>query len=335
MDELSYQIRRVAPPDGLFGAAWQTYSVSSRGVPVWESACFSTIDPFIEALRTYPSALVVKNLYYTHATFKAPDLSRRNPPRLDRRISNLHATRTLAIDGDVKPGAFSSTTECKQTISSMLAEIGLKSSFIVFTSAPFDVSLPVAAAGMHLYLVMARLPSLEDRKTMALDLVAALKHRGLVFDTGVTTDAVRVLRSCGSLNRKTDEVRIARLDLESIDGPDYDPDELKIILARARPPHRTHNNLPLTMTRMSTSLRSRAPPISCLTMVTTALGAISICAICSSAWRSSHMTGLTSTMMSGRCSSASLSPPGAIMRTQWCGSMVLSLAPPAMPIRIA
>jgi hypothetical protein len=97
---------------------------------------------------------------------------------------------------------------------------------------------------MHLYLVMARLPSLEDRKTMALDLVAALKHRGLVFDTGVTTDAVRVLRSCGSLNRKTDEVRIARLDLESIDGPDYDPDELKIILARARPPHRTHNNPP-------------------------------------------------------------------------------------------
>ena len=71
---------------------------------------------------------------------------------------------------------------------------------------------------------------------MARDLVAALKHRGLVFDTGVTTDPVRILRPCGSLNRKTDEVRIARLDLESIDGPDYDPDGLKATLARHRPP---------------------------------------------------------------------------------------------------
>ena len=39
---------------------------------------------------------------------------------------------------------------------------------------------------------------------MAHDLVAALKHRGLVFDTGVTTDAVRVLRrSVRSIARPT------------------------------------------------------------------------------------------------------------------------------------
>jgi hypothetical protein len=79
---------------------------------------------------------------------------------------------------------------------------------------------------------------------MVLDLVAIFKHRGLVFDTGITTDPVRILRPCGSLNRKLDEVRVARLDLESIDGPDYDPDELKTILARARPPGRDHNSPP-------------------------------------------------------------------------------------------
>ena len=89
----------------------------------------------------------------------------------------------------------------------MLAEIELKPSFIVFTSAPLDASRPVETSGMHVYLTMTRPPSLEDRKTMADGLVAALKHRGLVFDTGVTTDAVRVLRPCGSLNRKIDEVR--------------------------------------------------------------------------------------------------------------------------------
>ena len=117
VDELSYQIRRVAPSEGWYGAVWQTPSVSNKGVPVWESACFSDIAVFIEALRVYPSALSVKNLYFTPATFKAPDCSRRrNPPQLDRHARNFLATRTLAIDGDVKPGAFATTAECKQTV---------------------------------------------------------------------------------------------------------------------------------------------------------------------------------------------------------------------------
>jgi hypothetical protein len=73
VDELSHQIRRIAPFEGFFGAVWQTPSVSSKGIPIWESACFSSVDPFIEALRVYPSALNVKNLYFTHATFKEPD----------------------------------------------------------------------------------------------------------------------------------------------------------------------------------------------------------------------------------------------------------------------
>ena len=102
-DGLSYQILRVAPPGGWYGVAWQTYSVSSAGVPVWESACFSSIPALIAALRAYPSALSVKALYYTHASFKEPDFTRRNnPPQLDRRIPNFLATRTLVIDGHVK-----------------------------------------------------------------------------------------------------------------------------------------------------------------------------------------------------------------------------------------
>jgi hypothetical protein len=245
VDELSYQIRRIAPSAGWYGAVWQTPSVSNKGAPVWESACFPSAALLIDALRIYPSALSVKNLYFTHATFKALNYSkRRSPPQLDRHARNFLATRTLAIDGDVKPGAFATTAECRQTICAMLAEIGLKPSFIVFTSAPLDPEQPATTSGMHFYLTMTSPPSSEDRKAMALDLVAALKHRGLVFDSGVTMDAVRVLRPVGSLNRKTGEVRIARLELESIDGPDYDPDELKAILARARPPGRDHNNPP-------------------------------------------------------------------------------------------
>ncbi len=187
----------------------------------------------------------VKNLYFTHSIFKAPDYAKpRNPPRLNRRVGNLLATRTLVIDGDVKAGAFSSTVECKRTVCAMLAEIGLAPSFIVLTSAPLDPARPAETSGMHIYLTMTRAPSPADWRTMALDLVAILKHRGLTFDTGVTTDPVRIVRSIGSLNRKIDEVRIARLDLESVDGPDYDPDELKAVLERCQPPDRSHNGPP-------------------------------------------------------------------------------------------
>ena len=210
MDELSYQIRRIAPRDGLYGAVWQTTSDT-----IWNNACFTTVDAYIEAVRGYPLSLAVKNLYIPHATFNEPDLAKpRNPPRFGRRASNFHSTRTLVIDGDVKPGAFASTAECKRAIIARLAEIDLRPSFNVFTSAPIDPSQPVVTSGMHVYLTMTRAPSLDDWKTMALALVAILKL-GLVFDAGVTTDPVRLVRPCGSLNRKTDETRIARLDLES------------------------------------------------------------------------------------------------------------------------
>jgi hypothetical protein len=106
----------------LFGAVWQTHSAS-----IWNNACFTNVDAFIEAVRGYPLSLAVKNLYVTHATFKEPDLAKpRNPPRFDRRIVNFHSTLTLVIDGDVKPGAFASTAECKQAICAMLAEVDLK-----------------------------------------------------------------------------------------------------------------------------------------------------------------------------------------------------------------
>jgi hypothetical protein len=245
VDELDYQIRRIAPSEGWYGAVWQTYLVSSKGAPFWESACYSSVDAIVAALRILPAALVVKNLYCTHSIFKAPDLTRpRNPPRLDRRIPNFHSTRTRVIDGDVKPGAFATTAECKRAICAMLAEIGLKPSLIVLTSAPLDPSRPVETSGMHVYLILTRAVPLEVWKPMALDLAAFLTHRGLIYDKGVTTDPVRILRPCGSLNRKLDEIRIARLDPETIDGPDYDPDELEVMLARARPPGRDHNSPP-------------------------------------------------------------------------------------------
>jgi hypothetical protein len=240
VDELGYQIRRIAPRGGLFGAVWQTTSET-----IWNNACFTGVDTYIEAVRGYPSSPAVKNLYISHATFNEPDLAKpRNPPRFDRRIANFNSTLTLVIDGDVKPGAFASSADCKQTVCAMLADIGRKPSFIVYTGAPLDPAQPVLTSGMHVYLTMTRSPPLDIWKAIARALVVALKHRGLIFDTGVTTDPVRLVRPVGSLNRKLAEARIARLDLETIDGPDYDPDWLLPVLAAAGPPGSGHNDPP-------------------------------------------------------------------------------------------
>jgi hypothetical protein len=101
VDELNYQIRRIAPSVGWYGAVWQTPSNT-----IWNDACYDDCSVYIEELRKLPASVGVKNLYIPHATFKEPDLTKpRNPPRLPRRIPNLHSTRTLVIDGDVKPGA--------------------------------------------------------------------------------------------------------------------------------------------------------------------------------------------------------------------------------------
>ena len=186
MDELNYQIRRVAPSAGWYGAVWQTPSDT-----IWNNACYDNRSVYIEELRKFPASVGVKNLYVPHGTFNEPDLTKpRNPPRFDRRIANLHLTRTLVIDGDVKPGAFSSTAECKQGVCSRLADIGLKPSFIVFTGAPLDLSQPALTSGMHVYLTMTREPPLDVWKAIARALVAALnsplmKSRFFSFASGL------------------------------------------------------------------------------------------------------------------------------------------------------
>ena len=240
VDELSYQIERIDPHGGLYGAVWQTPSST-----IWNNACYDSRPVYTEEVRKLPTSVGVKNLYIPHATFNEPDLAKpRNPPRFERRSSNLHSTRTLVIDGDVKPGAFSSSAECKQAVCSRLADFGLKPSFIVYTGAPINSSQPVLTSGMHIYLTMTRSPPLDVWKAIARALVAALKHRGLIFDTGVTTDPVRLIRPVGSLNRKLPEARIARLDPETRDGPDYDPDWLLPLLEQAGPSGQGHNNPP-------------------------------------------------------------------------------------------
>lgn len=223
----------------MYGAVWTPSDT------IWNDACYDIRSVYIEEVRKLPASVVVKNLYIPHSTFNEPDLTKpRNPPRFHRRSANLHSTRTLVIDGDVKPGAFSSSAECKQAVCSMLEDIGLKPSFIVYTGAPLDPSQPVLTSGMHVYLTMTRPPPLDIWKAIARGLVAALKHRGLIFDTGVTTDPVRLVRPVGSLNRKLPEARAARLDLEAIHGPDYNPDWLLPVLAAAGPPVQGHNNPP-------------------------------------------------------------------------------------------
>jgi hypothetical protein len=83
-----------------------------------------------------------------------------------------------------------------------------------------------------------------EREPMARDLADILDHNGIHFDRSVTVNPVGLVRPPGSINRKMDEPRQARLDLSMIDGPVYDVAELAARLAAHRPPGRMHNNSP-------------------------------------------------------------------------------------------
>jgi hypothetical protein len=250
--DLSYQINRIVPNGGFCGDVWETYSKTQSAASIWGSQCFDSRKALIEALRRRPTAWGVKNSYFAHASFRAPGPPYRHQTTLtlDRHVPNLLAVKTLVIDGDVKESGFNSTSECKRILCCDLAEIGIRPSFITYTSAPLDRSAPIERSGLHLTLTMTRCPPLEQWKTMAENLIAFLKHRGRSFDTGVTSDPVRIIRPVGSINNKTDEALIARLDLDSVDGPDQNPDVLGAILARHRPLARMHDSQPFDHTHV-------------------------------------------------------------------------------------
>jgi hypothetical protein len=74
--------------------------------------------------------------------------------------------------------------------------------------------------------------SVEEWRLLARAFKTALQKRGLVFDLNVPSNVAGILRPLGSVNRKYDPPRIARL---AFSGPDCDLDAIRAVLVHVQP----------------------------------------------------------------------------------------------------
>jgi hypothetical protein len=227
--------KRLLPEDqaAFFVLWWETIHRKPDGKFRHNSSAFRSLLDLANAADRYAVALNVRNLYFCVSTQREANFrERNNPPQAIRNIANTVAIKVLFLDLDVKSGAYATTDEAMRALIGACVALGLPTpSIAIYSSAPSDGSLPLDSS-LHCYWVLNRTLSVEEWRPLARAFKTALQKHGLVFDLTVPSNAAGILRPLGSLNRKYDPPRIARL---AFSAPDCDLDAICAALAQVRP----------------------------------------------------------------------------------------------------
>jgi hypothetical protein len=227
--------KRLLPEDrpAYFVLWWETIHRKPDGKFQHDSSAFRTLPELADASDRYVTALNVRSLYFCVSAQREANSSRRNnPPQAIRNIANTLALKVLFLDLDVKGGAYATTDEAMRALIATCTAAGLPApSIVVYSSAPPDGSLPVDSS-LHCYWVLDQILTTEEWRPLARAFKTVLQKHGLVFDLNVPSNAAGILRPLGSLNRKYDPPRVARL---AFSAPDCSLDAIRAALAHARP----------------------------------------------------------------------------------------------------
>jgi hypothetical protein len=227
--------KRLLPEDqaAFFVLWWETIHRKRDGKFQHNSSAFRTLLELANAADQYAGALNIRNLYFcVSAQREANFRERNNPPQAIRNIVNTIAIRVLFLDLDVKGGAYATTHEATRALIAACVALGLPTpSIIIYSSAPLDGSAPVDSS-LHCYWVLNRTLSVEEWRPLARAFKIALQKHGVVFDLNVPTNVAGILRPLGSLNRKYNPARVARL---AFSGPDCDLDAIRAVLTHIQP----------------------------------------------------------------------------------------------------
>jgi hypothetical protein len=223
-------------PDGqaaFFVLWWETIHRKPDGKFQHNSSAFRSLAALASAADRYASALNVRNLFFCVSSQREANFSRRSdPPQAIRNLANTVALKVLFLDLDVKDRAYDTTDEAMRALIGACVALGLPTpSIAIYSSSPTDDSRP-RDSSLHCYWVLNRSLSLEEWQPLARAFKTALQTQGLIFDRNVPTNAACILRPLGSVNRKYDPPRIARL---AFSGPDCDLDALRAALVHVRP----------------------------------------------------------------------------------------------------
>jgi hypothetical protein len=228
--------KRLLPEDqtpAFFVLWWETIHRKPDGKFRHDSSAFRTLLDLANAADRYASALNVRNLYFCVSTQREASFRERsNPPQAIRNIANTVAIKVLFLDLDVKSGAYATTDEAMRALIGACVDLGLPTpSIAIYSSAPLDGSPPIDSS-LHCYWVLNRTLSVEEWRPLARAFKTALQKHGLVFDLNVPSNVAGVLRPLGSLNRKYDPPRVARL---AFSAPDCDLEAIRAVLAHVQP----------------------------------------------------------------------------------------------------
>ena len=209
---------------------WETPYLKPDGKYKHEGAAFSTLSDLANAADRYPHALNVRNLFFCLSLQRTAGIRERSGPlKAIRTIPNSLLIKVFFLDLDVKAAGYANTDEAVRELNAKCVLIGLPfPSIIIFSSAPLDGS-PATHSSLHVYWVLNRAMTREEWLPIARALQTALEKHGLIFDP-VCTNFACILRPLGSLNKKYDPFRVARVAFWGT-GPDYDPDEFSRPLA--------------------------------------------------------------------------------------------------------
>ncbi|QIG96816.1 DUF3987 domain-containing protein [Bradyrhizobium sp. 6(2017)] len=121
-----------------------------------------------------------------------------------RKAANATALKAIWIDCDVKPGDakhYHALTEAFDALKAFRQRVGLPPPSMVVNSG----------GGLHVYWISDTPLSVHEWRPYAEGLKALLLREGIKCDTGLTTDAARILRVPGTLNHKYDPPRRVEL----------------------------------------------------------------------------------------------------------------------------
>ena len=208
---------------------WETIHRKPDGKFRHDSAAFRTLLDLANAAEQYVNALNVRNLFFCLSLQREANFRERsNPPQAIRNIPNALLIKVFFLDLDVKENGYASTDEAMRELNAKCLAIGIPfPSVIIFSSAPLDGSAPTNSS-LHCYWVLPEAMTPEEWRPLARAFQAALQKHGLVFDLNVPTNIAGILRPLGSLNKKYNPFRIARL---AFWRPDCDLEAFRSALA--------------------------------------------------------------------------------------------------------
>jgi hypothetical protein len=173
---------------------------------------FKTVDDVLNRISWVESTADFYNVWVCMSQQRACAQKANGKPKTVRLAKNATQLKAIWIDCDVKPGDpkhYATVTDAWNAIDAFCKKVGLPHPSMVVNSG----------GGLHVYWISDTPLPPHEWRPYADGLKALLVREGVLCDTGLTTDAARILRVPGTLNHKYNPPRPVEL---LHDGQAYD-----------------------------------------------------------------------------------------------------------------